>query len=222
MLPHVEVPRLCAVIDADVAAAAGWSVNDLARACLTGGARWLQVRAKKAGSLTLLSMCEGVLVEAAPYGAIVIVNDRADVARLASAAGVHLGQEDPSPRAVRRIVGARSIVGLSTHTPDQVQAATEEPVSYLAVGPLFESGTKATGYAAVGLELVRYAAAWTRSVTRGPGRARLPVVAIGGITLDRAASVIAAGGDSVAVIGDLLRGGDPERRVRAYVERLGG
>jgi thiamine-phosphate pyrophosphorylase len=144
------------------------------------------------------------------------VNDRADVARLAGADGLHVGQDDLTPRGARAVLGDAAMLGLSTHTHAQIQAAVEEPVSYIAIGPVFGSVTKATGYDAVGLEMVRAAAAGQAAAP-----AVLPVVAIGGITLERAGDVIAAGAASVAVIGDLLRGGDPERRVGEYVDRLG-
>ena len=142
--------------------------------------------------------------------ASVIVNDRADVARMAGAAGVHVGQEDITARDARRIVGPEAVVGLSTHTLQQVEAGASEPVSYMAVGPVFGTSTKDTGYTAVGLELVAAAAARAGAV---------PIVAIGGIDLERAPAVLAAGAASVAVISDLLTQ-DPIGRVRAYMERL--
>jgi thiamine-phosphate pyrophosphorylase len=143
----------------------------------------------------------------------VIINDRADIARLTGADGVHVGQEDLTPAAVRAVAGDVSIVGLSTHTLEQVDRAVREPVGYVAIGPVFGTVTKATGYETVGLDVVREAA--RRAAARG-----LPLVAIGGITLETASSVLDAGAASVAVIGDLLATGDPEARVRAYIERL--
>jgi thiamine-phosphate pyrophosphorylase len=149
----------------------------------------------------------------AASGARVIVNDRADVARLAGAAGVHVGQEDLTPGAVRTIVGRDRLIGVSTHTSAQLDAAVREPIDYVAIGPVFGTASKATGYDAVGLEMVRQAADCAHACG-------LPLVAIGGITVDRAADVIRAGADSVAVISDLFTGGDPRARVRAYLERL--
>jgi thiamine-phosphate pyrophosphorylase len=143
----------------------------------------------------------------------VVINDRADIARLAGADGVHVGQDDLPPSAVRALVGDGAVVGLSTHTVSQVTQAVLEPVSYVAVGPVFGTMTKATGYERVGLEMVREAAGHARS-------RNLPLVAIGGITLDNALSVLDAGAASVAVISDLLTGDDPEARVRAYIERF--
>lgn len=207
------LPRLYAILDADVAAGAGWALLDLAAACLRGGARFLQVRAKTASGAWLLDTTSAIVALARAEGAIVIVNDRADVARLAGADGVHVGQDDLAPASVRPIVGTEHLVGISTHTLEQVEAAVLEPVDYIAIGPVFGTSTKATGYEAVGLEGVRAAA--RTADARG-----LPVVAIGGITLERAAGAIEARAASVAVISDLLAGGDPEARVREYVRRL--
>lgn len=208
------LPPLCAIVDAGVAERAGWTLVDLADAYLAGGARFLQLRAKRAASGWLLDTAAAIVDRAHSAGARVIVNDRADVALLARADGVHVGQDDLSPAAVRRIVGPAALVGWSTHTADQIESGLDEPISYLAIGPVFGTATKATGYDAVGLDRVRLAA--SRGQSRG-----LPVVAIGGITLDTAAAVHEAGAASVAVISDLLSTGDPEGRVRAYLHALG-
>ena len=207
------LPRLYAVCDADVCAGEGWALTDFAAACLAGGARLLQIRAKRAASRSLLADTATILALAKKSGAAVIVNDRADVARLADADGVHVGQDDLSPAAVRALIGPSGIVGFSTHTNDQIDAAIGAPISYLAIGPVFGTATKMTGYDAVGVNLV------ARAVQAGSA-AGIPVVAIGGITLDRAPDVIAAGAASVAVISDLFTGGDPAARVAAYVDRL--
>jgi thiamine-phosphate pyrophosphorylase len=207
----VTLPALYAILDAEIAAARGWTLPDLARACFDGGARLVQVRAKTAASGWLLQITDEIQTTAAACGARVIVNDRADVAALAGAAGVHVGQDDLPPAAARRVVGPNAIVGLSTHSPAQIRQALTEPVDYLAVGPVFGTATKDTGYEAVGLELVREAATLAAAAPHPR-----PVVAIGGITLERAADVIAAGAAAVAVIGDLFATGDPRARVRAF------
>ncbi len=209
----MKLPKLCAICDADASARAGWTLLDVARAFLNGGARLLQVRAKSASSGWLLDTSLAIVAAAREVDATVIINDRADVACLAGANGVHLGQHDLTPGAVRPIVGNGAIVGLSTHTPDEFTRALSEPIDYLAIGPIFETTTKATGHDALGLARVTAAAVVTK-------QRRLPIVAIGGITLDRAVDVIRAGADSVAVIGDLLSGGDPAARVAAYVAAL--
>lgn len=205
---------LYVICDAEVCARAGWSLGDLAAACLDAGATLLQVRAKAASGAAFLEATEAVLRRAEPFRATVIVNDRADVAVIAGAHGIHVGQDDLPPAAVRALAGRAAIVGLSTHTPDQIAAAVREPVSYIAIGPVFGTGTKETGYAAVGLTRVREAADRAHA-------AAMPVVAIGGITVENAAETIAAGADAVAVISGLMTCGDPGKTTRAYLERLG-
>ena len=207
-----SVPKLQAILDVETASRAGWAPADLARAFLDGGARFLQIRAKQFPSGPFLELCDAVVALAAPYEALVIVNDRVDLAQLSGAAGVHVGQDDLPPVAARAQLGADAIVGCSTHSVEQIDAALREPITYLAVGPIFGTRTKETGYRAVGLELVSTAAA--RAGER-------PVVAIGGITLETAPAVIEAGAACVAVISDLLTGSDPSARVREFVRRCG-
>ena len=229
-------PVLNAIVDVDVAERAGWTPLDLASAYLNGGARFLQVRAKSLAGGAFLDLATRIVELGRDAGAIVVVNDRADVARLSHADGVHVGQEDLSPAAARAIVGPDGVVGLSTHTEAQIDGALDQPISYLAVGPIFGTSTKATRFDAVGLERVSYAAGKVRlkadptTVTHvGSGRTvdvgsafrrTVDIVAIGGITLDNIADVIQAGATSAAVISDLLATGDPEARVRAYLERV--
>jgi thiamine-phosphate pyrophosphorylase len=210
-------PPLYCIVDDEVARRAGWRSADLARAYLDGGARLLQIRAKQLGGGALLSLCEEVVELAHGRGASVIVNDRADVARLSLADGVHVGQQDVPVPGVRAVVGRDVFVGLSTHDEAQVTEALGYPISYVAVGPVYRTGTKTTGYDQVGLDLVRFAAAAARKVAETSGG---PPVAIGGITLDLAADVLSAGASTVAVISDLLSTGDPSGRVRAFLSCL--
>jgi len=213
--PRALPSPLYVICDAEVCARMGWSLADFAAACLDAGATLFQIRAKTASAVALLDATEAVLRRAEPFRAKVIVNDRADVARVAGAHGVHVGQDDLPPAAVRAVAGPDTIVGLSTHTSDQIVAAVGEPVSYLAIGPVFGTGTKDTGYAAVGTARVREAAERAHAAGK-------PVVAIGGITVDNTAEVIEAGADAVAVITGLLTSGDPGRTARAYLERAAG
>jgi thiamine-phosphate pyrophosphorylase len=208
--------RLYVICDADVCGQAGWTLVDFATACLDGGATFLQIRAKQAASGRFLEWSSAIVERARRFDALVVVNDRADVARVAGAGGVHVGQEDLAPALVRAVCGDQMVVGLSTHTMPQLASALAEAVDYVAVGPVFGTKTKATGYDAVGLAHV------TSAVVRASrGARRLPVVAIGGITLDRAADVILAGAASVAVISDLLATGDPAARVGQFLAALG-
>lgn len=196
-------------MDVAVAERANWQPATLARAFMDGGATCLQIRGKDLDSQRFLDLCDTVVESAASYQAQVIVNDRADLALMARASGVHVGQDDLPPAHVRTLLGPAAVVGYSTHTTDQIDRAANEPVSYIAIGPVFGTRTKDTGYDAVGLAKV------SEAVRRSKG---LPVVAIGGITLENATTVWAAGASSVAVISDLLTGSDPAARVGAYLQ----
>ena len=207
----MTLPPLYAIVDCDIAHGLGWSVPRLAAAYLAGGATLLQIRAVRAGSGELLGWCDEVVAAAREHDARVIVNDRVDIAKLSGATGVHLGQDDLTVDTARRLLGPAALVGLSTHNVRQLERASTHPVSYVAVGPVYDTHTKDTGYEAVGLGLVRVAA------RREPTR---PVVAIGGVTLETAPALFEAGATAVAVISDLLSGGDPQRRVREYLEVL--
>jgi thiamine-phosphate pyrophosphorylase len=210
--PSLNLPKLYAIVDAEACAGAGRAPLDVARAFLSAGVRCIQLRIKGWDSGPFLDLARTVVEEATRAGCTVIVNDRADIAAIAGAHGLHVGQEDLSPADARHILGAAAIIGLSTHTRAQWQSAVAEPVSYLAIGPVYGTVSKATGYEAVGLEVVREASA-------DASAAGLPVVAIGGITLERAPEVIASGAASVAVIGDLLTG-SPEARARDFIRAL--
>ena len=201
---------LHAIVDVDVSARAGWDPVRLARAFLHGGARVIQLRAKHLPSARFLEHADAMVRAAEPYAAAIVINDRVDVALLSGAAGAHVGQDDALPSDARRLLGADALIGHSTHTVAQIEAAAAEPVSYIAIGPVFGTATKATGYEPVGLAMVAEAVRRSRGV---------PVVAIGGITLDTAPDVIAAGASSVAIITDLLSG-DPAARTAAYVRAL--
>lgn len=199
------VLRFYPIIDTGVCARRGLDPRAVARACLRGGVRLLQLRVKEGSSAHFLALATELAAAARDCDAHLIVNDRADIARLAGAAGVHLGQEDLPPAAVRRLLGD-GLIGLSTHDAGQVDQGLAMAVDYIAVGPVYETGTKVTGYTPRGLELVRYAA----------GRGT-PVVAIGGITLDRAPEVLAAGAAAIAVITDLVSTADVEARARSFM-----
>jgi len=170
------------------------------------------MRCKDMASGAFLDLANQTLEYSRAAGATLIINDRADVAALSDADGLHVGQDDLTPADSRVVIGASPILGLSTHTREQWERAVHEPISYMAIGPAFGTGTKATGYDATGLDVIAQAAA--AGAAHG-----LPTVAIGGITIDNAAAVIEAGAASVAVISDLLKG-DPEARCRAFLSTL--
>jgi thiamine-phosphate pyrophosphorylase len=136
-----------------------------------------------------------------------IVNDRADIAMLSGVGGVHVGQHDLEVAQARAICGAPLWVGISTHTLDQVRAADKTSADYVAFGPIFSTTTKLKPDALVGIDGLRAARAATRK----------PLVAIGGITLERARDVYRAGADSLAVVSDLLRAKNPGARAEEYL-----
>jgi len=165
-------------------------VDTLARA----GARLVQLRAKGLTDRRLLAMAREALAAARASGARLVVDDRADVARMVGADGLHVGQEDLTPADARAVVGPDLILGVSTHGLAQLEAAAAARVDYVAIGPVFATGSKANPDPVVGLETVRRARALVS----------LPLVAIGGITRANARAVVEAGADGVAVISDLL------------------
>ena len=181
----------------------------LAQALFDGGARLVQVRNKKASARSLFNQVESIL-KRAPADASVIVNDRVDVARITGAAGVHLGQSDIGVVEARRILGPGQIIGFSTHNLEQALAASKLPADYIAVGPIFPTSTKLDAEPVVGLEKL---ATICKAVQK-------PVVAIGGIRLENAAEVLAAGPHSIAVVSDLLSAADIRARVREWINQL--
>jgi thiamine-phosphate pyrophosphorylase len=200
-----RLPRLYAIADA----AFGDPVH-LARLLFDGGARLVQIRNKNACASELLDQLEKVLA-GAPPDARVLVNDRADAALIARAAGVHLGQTDLPPSYARRILGPDRIIGISTHDLQQSVKAAHEPVDYVAVGPIFATSTKENPDPVVGLE----------RLSQISKAVQLPIVAIGGIRLENAGDVIRAGAASVAVIRDLLAVSDVAARTSGWIEELG-
>ena len=181
----------------------------LAEALFNAGARIIQVRNKKGSARELLEQVERIL-SFAPHGAEIIVNDRVDVALIASAGGVHLGQDDVPPVEARRILGLDRMIGFSTHNLEQAMQAEKLPVDYVAVGPIFLTATKEKPDPVVGLENL---SAICQAI-------RKPVIAVGGIKLENAEDVLKAGATSVAVISDVLSAPDVASRVQSWIERL--
>jgi thiamine-phosphate pyrophosphorylase len=197
------------IVDADLLR--GRSAAAVVAAALAGGGRIVQVRAKTAADAAFLALAREAVAAARGGGAALLVNDRPDVALLAGAGGVHLGQDDLAPADARRVLPAGSILGLSTHDDAQVEAADREPIDYVAVGPVFATRTKRDPHPAIGLAGVRSARA----------RTRLPLVAIGGIDADTAAAVIEAGADGVAVVSAVLAEDDVAAAVRRLRAAIG-
>jgi len=201
--------RLYPILDATLCRERGLDPLAVLDAFLAGGARFIQLRDKSGSSADRLALASAAVARVHSAGGRLIVNDRPDLARMSGADGVHLGQDDMSVEDARLVVGADAIVGVSTHDAAQIEQAAPTAATYIAVGPIYGTSTKDTGYTARGVDLIRIAA-----------RTGRPIVAIGGITLERAPEVTAAGASSAAVISELLRE-DPETMVRRFRERLG-
>jgi thiamine-phosphate pyrophosphorylase len=200
-------PALYAIIDLnpslEIEAALALSENLAA-----GGARLIQIRAKNYSSREYFLAVQKFIEVLSPLGVKLIVNDRPDVAAIAKAAGVHVGEEDLPPDLARRLCPSPLWVGVSTHNLEQLKAAGKTSADYIAVGPVFPTASKANPDPVVGLEFVRQARNCTRK----------PLVAIGGITVESARDVFAAGADSVAIISDLANAPDPRARAAQYLE----
>lgn len=201
------LPRLYVILDAALLTV---PETDCAQKLADAGVRLLQYRNKAACSRELFESCCRLCSQLVPRGVSFLVNDRADVASVVDATGVHVGQEDLSAEAARQVIGTGKWVGVSTHNLEQFERAAATSADYIAVGPVFCTSTKTNPDPVVGIDFIRR----VRTITNKP------IVAIGGITVDRAAEVIRAGADSVAVASDILRAPDPGRRARQYIELL--
>ena len=201
------IPRFYPILDTEVAARHGLDFARAAAEILEAGARILQLRHKGAFSREMFSTTQNIADLCARFNAIFVMNDRADLARIFAAA-LHLGQDDLTPAEARRITGPDTLIGYSTHNESQIRSAAGESANYLAFGPIFPTLSKQNPDPVAGVAGLR----------RLRGLTDRPVVAIGGITRDNARTVIEAGADSVAVIGDLY----PEvaKRTGEFIARL--
>jgi thiamine-phosphate pyrophosphorylase len=205
---NLVFPRLYAIIDSSLLTI---SELDLAETLAGSGVELIQYRNKTASSRQFFEISRNLSSFLKPRGVRLIVNDRADIALLAGAGGVHVGQEDLGVEDARAICGGIDRkdrwVGVSTHTLEQVAAADRTSADYVAFGPIFPTATKKNPDPVVGTGLLRQA----RQITKKP------LVAIGGITLERAAEVYRAGADSLAVIRDLICAPDPGARALEFL-----
>lgn len=204
-----QLPRLYAIIDS--AQTRNLEPVDVADVLLSAGVRLIQYRGKTDSSRRQFDVCSAMAERVHQAGGIFIVNDRADLARITGADGVHVGQEDLPVEEARRVLLGGQRVGVSTHTRTQFEEAVTTSADYIAFGPIFPTGSKERPDPVVGLERLREMRGLTHK----------PLVAIGGITLDNAASVIEAGADSVAVIHGLLAADDIGAQARKFLQALG-
>ena len=186
------------------------SFQQLAQQLCAGGARLLQLRVKQQPTRDFVSLATAVQRICRRSRCTLIINDRLDVALAVGADGVHLGQEDLPLTAARKVFGGEKIIGVSTHTAQQALSAEQAGADYIGFGPLFGTTTKATGYTARGLGQLQ-------EVRQ---QVRIPIVAIGGITAERAPAVLRAGADAVALISDIVLAPDIQYRVRTLLRQL--
>jgi thiamine-phosphate pyrophosphorylase len=184
--------------------------GETAQKLMNAGVKLLQYREKNAAARELWKESRSIVEPARRAKCTLIVNDRPDVAFLAGADGVHVGQDDLDVEQARAVIGPDRWVGVSTHNLEQFREAAATSADYIALGPIFQTRSKANPDPVVGTELLRRVRALTDK----------PIVAIGGITLERAADVLAAGADSVAVISDILKAKDPAGMAREFIRRL--
>ena len=191
------LPKIYPITDREVS---GLSHAEQTKQLVAAGAKLIQIRDKKASSRELFEDVSHSVEIAHRYGALLIVNDRVDVALMTGADGVHIGQDDLPPGAARQMLGDNAIIGFSTHSVKQVREALADGFAdYIAFGPIFDTSTKMDHDPIVGLEKL----AEIRTLIGG-----FPLVAIGGIGLKNIASVIASGADSAAMISEFYRVGD--------------
>jgi len=198
-------PTLYAILDATPTQPSE-SVLSLANKLATAGVQLIQLRAKHIPPRQFQDIANALITNV-PANVKIIINDRPDIANIAKAAGVHLGQEDLLVTEARKICPTPQWVGISTHNLEQLRAANQTSADYIAVGPIFPTTTKENPDPVVGLDLIRAARKLTRK----------PLVAIGGITITSAKEVFAAGAESVAIISDLQNAPDPAQRAREYL-----
>jgi thiamine-phosphate pyrophosphorylase len=204
-------PRLYPILDEGVLGRHGVSLGRVAEDLKAAGAQLVQYRNKLGAPQSILRDAAMIWEVFDGSGCRLIMNDRADLVAVAGFGGVHVGQGDLSPEDARRVVGVERWVGVSTHNDEQVRVANETSADYVAVGPVFATGTKVDAEPVIGLEGVRRARALTKK----------PIVAIGGITRANARSVIDAGADSVAVISGLIVEEETVEKVaRDFLENL--
>jgi len=201
----LRIPPIYPILSADVFPG---DPCDWARRLVEAGVKFIQYRDKQASALDLFRAASRLATLSRSLDFRFVVNDRADLAALAGAHGVHVGQEDLPVEAARSIVGLGCMVGVSTHDLDQLRAAAVTSADYIAVGPIFATTTKANPDPVVGLDFLRQARTLTDK----------PLVAIGGITAERAADVYAAGADSLAVAADLANAPSLPARIIQYLD----
>jgi thiamine-phosphate pyrophosphorylase len=204
----MKLPRVYPILDSEALARRGIGLETAAAAFVEGGAGILQIRHKGHWSREVFASAKRIAGLCREAGAQFVVNDRADFALLLEA-GLHIGQDDLSPRDARKLMGTEPTIGFSSHNVEQLCAAGGEPVDYVALGPIFGTASKMNPDPMVGVAELRRCRALLEK----------PLVAIGGITLENARDAWQAGADSVAVIAGLLPESASARGLRERMEQ---
>ncbi len=209
MAPKLSLPPLYAILDPEQTR--GRPAEEVLRALLSGGAKIVQLRAKRMSARSFLELAQRARALTQAHGCRLIINDRVDVALACDADGVHLGQEDLPLHAARSLLPAK-IIGISTHDLEQAQRAQDEGADYIGFGPMYGTATKQTGYSARGVVMLRE----IRSAVR------IPIVAIGGINEGNVSETWKAGADAAAIISDILAAEEISAKVQRICERYPG
>jgi len=204
---RLVMPRLYVILDAGLMKD---SAEQTAKQLIDAGVRMFQYRSKRGAARETLEVSRKLAETAAAAKAAFFVNDRADIAYLAGATGVHVGQTDLSVEEARELLGIGKWIGVSTHNEEQFRTAMETTADYVAIGPVFATKSKENPDPVVGLEFVRRMRRLTDK----------PIVAIGGMTPARAAEAVEAGADSVSVMGDILTAANPGERAQEFLRVL--
>lgn len=205
----ISLPKIYPITDRRLS---GLSHAEQTRAFIEGGATLIQLREKSTDMRAFYDDVVNALALAREHRGTLLINDRVDIAMVTHADGVHLGQDDLPPAEARKLLGANAIIGLSTHNIEQLKAALDEPIDYIAFGPIFSTSTKDNPDPVVGVDFLIEA-------KRIAGD--MPMVAIGGINAANVASVLAAGADSAAMISELYRSGEIASHYRELSDLAG-
>ena len=204
---RLVMPRLYVILDRGMLTE---PAGDTAQKLIEAGVRLLQYRNKDGAACELFADASDIARVTRPARCTFFVNDRPDVAYLSGADGVHVGQQDLGVEQARHVIGSERWVGVSTHNLEQFTRAEASSADYIAVGPIFPTPSKTNPDPVVGLDFARRVRPMTQK----------PIVAIGGITLERASEVLETGANTVAVISDILLAKDPAARARDFIQRL--
>lgn len=201
------IGRLYAVIDLSIVPVE--KTAEASRAIIAGGAGIIQLRAKGFSSADMLRAARFIKAEAIRGNALFIVNDRADIALICGADGVHIGQDDLPVRAIRQTLGSGAVIGVSTHDVTEAMRAEKDGADYISIGPIFATTTKKDAETPKGLQ----------AISEIKKNVNTPVVAIGGIKEEHVESVLKAGADAVAVISDILFSNDMQAKTTRITSR---